>query len=101
MQIRSLAFAAASIASLILVPVGAASAENGVTADTIVFGQAAVLTGPAAALGQGMKTGMNAAFDEINKKGGVRGRKLKLISADDGYEDVVTATHVKRPCADE
>jgi len=86
MQMKSLAFAAASIASFILVPVGVASAENGVTADTIVFGQAAVLTGPAAALGQGMKTGMNAAFDEINKKGGVHGRKLKLISADDGYE---------------
>src|SRR5437762_7958596 len=33
-----------------------------------------------------MKTGMNAAFDEINKKGGVQGRKLKLISMDDGYE---------------
>lgn len=86
MQMKSLAFAAASIASFILVPVGAASAEDGVTADTIMFGQAAVLTGPAAALGQGMKAGMNAAFDEINKKGGVHGRKLKLISADDGYE---------------
>jgi ABC-type branched-subunit amino acid transport system substrate-binding protein len=81
-----LVFAAASIASFVLAPVAGASAEDGVTADTIVFGQAAVLTGPAAALGQGMKTGMNAAFDEINKKGGVHGRKLKLISADDGYE---------------
>ena len=56
------------------------------TADSIVFGQAAVLSGPASALGQGMKTGMNAAFDEINKKGGIHGRKIKLISADDGYE---------------
>jgi len=40
MQMKSLAFAAASIASFILVPVGAASAEDGVSADTIVFGQA-------------------------------------------------------------
>jgi branched-chain amino acid transport system substrate-binding protein len=86
MQIRSWVFAAASIASFILATTATASAEDGVTADTIVFGQAAVLTGPAAALGQGMKTGMNAAFDEINKKGGIHGRKLKLISADDGYE---------------
>ena len=86
MQIRSWMFAAASIASFILATTAAASAEDGVTADTIVFGQAAVLSGPAAALGQGMKTGMNAAFDEINKKGGIHGRKLKLISADDGYE---------------
>jgi branched-chain amino acid transport system substrate-binding protein len=77
---------AAAIASLALVSIANARAEDGVTSDTIVFGQPAVLSGPAAALGQGMKTGLNAAFDEINKKGGVHGRKLKLISADDGYE---------------
>jgi branched-chain amino acid transport system substrate-binding protein len=86
MQMRSLLFVAASIVSFVLACGTAASAEDGVTGDAIVFGQAAVLTGPAAALGQGMKVGMNAAFDEINKKGGVHGRKLKLISADDGYE---------------
>ena len=60
--------------------------EDGVTADTIVLGQAAVLSGPASALGLGMKAGMNAAFEEINKKGGIHGRKLKLNSVDDGYE---------------
>ncbi|MFL5060921.1 MAG: ABC transporter substrate-binding protein [Xanthobacteraceae bacterium] len=64
----------------------AAWAEDGVGADTIVFGQAAVLEGPASALGQGMRTGIQAAFDEANAKGGVHGRKLKLISRDDGYE---------------
>jgi ABC-type branched-subunit amino acid transport system substrate-binding protein len=64
----------------------AAFAEDGVTADTIVFGQAAVLTGPASALGLGMQVGLQAAFEEINKQGGVHGRKLKLVSADDGYE---------------
>jgi ABC-type branched-subunit amino acid transport system substrate-binding protein len=63
-----------------------AMAENGVTDDTITFGQAAVLEGPASALGKGMRVGLQAAFDEINKAGGVHGRKLKLISLDDGYE---------------
>jgi ABC-type branched-subunit amino acid transport system substrate-binding protein len=63
-----------------------ALAEDGVSADTIVFGQAAVLEGPASALGIGMRTGLQAAFDEINAKGGVHGRKLKLISENDGYE---------------
>ena len=86
MQITRLARAAASVASLVVLSVAAASAEDGITADTITFGQPAVLSGPAAALGQGMKVGLNAAFEEINKKGGVHGRKLKLISADDGYE---------------
>jgi len=63
-----------------------ASAEDGVTADTVMFGQAAVLEGPASALGQGMKFGLQASFDEMNKKGAIHGRKLKLISVDDGYE---------------
>jgi branched-chain amino acid transport system substrate-binding protein len=63
-----------------------AAAEDGVTADSIMFGQAAVLEGPASALGQGMRAGIQAAFDEVNAKGGVHGRKLKLTSRDDGYE---------------
>jgi ABC-type branched-subunit amino acid transport system substrate-binding protein len=86
MSSRYSGFAAASIASCILMLATPALAEDGVTADTIVFGQAAVLSGPTAALGLGMKTGLNAAFEEINKKGGVHGRKLKLTSLDDGYE---------------
>jgi branched-chain amino acid transport system substrate-binding protein len=86
MQFKSLVLATASFGMLILSAGASALAEDGVSADTVTFGQAAVLSGPASALGQGMKTGMNAAFDEINKKGGIHGRKIKLISADDGYE---------------
>jgi len=33
-----------------------------------------------------MRTGLQAAFDEVNAKGGVHGRKLKLVSENDGYE---------------
>jgi len=86
MELKALVRTTASIASLVLLSVAPVSAEDGVTTDAIVLGQAAVLSGPAAALGQGMKTGMQAAFDEINKKGGIHGRKLKLVSVDDGYE---------------
>lgn len=67
-------------------PIATAFAEDGVTADTVLFGQAAVLTGPASALGLGMQFGIQAAFDEVNRRGGVNGRKLKLVSVDDGYE---------------
>jgi branched-chain amino acid transport system substrate-binding protein len=63
-----------------------ASAEDGISSDTITFGQAAPLDGPAAALGTGMRAGITAAFEEANKNGGVNGRKLKLLSRDDGYE---------------
>ncbi len=90
------AFAVASFASCILMLGSPALAEDGVTADQVVFGQAAALAGPAAALGTGMKAGLNAAFDEANKKGGVHGRKLKLISIDDGYEPVKSIAATKK-----
>ncbi|MBR1155111.1 ABC transporter substrate-binding protein [Bradyrhizobium sp. JYMT SZCCT0428] len=73
-----------------------ASAENGVSADKIVFGQAAALDGPASALGQGMKIGLEAAFAEINKAGGVKGRKLELKSVDDGYEPTKSIEAAKK-----
>lgn len=65
---------------------GTCFAHNGVTADKIVLGQSCALSGPAEALGTGMKTGLLAAFEEINDAGGVNGRKIELISKDDGYE---------------
>lgn len=60
-------------------------AETGVAADKIVLGQAAVFEGPASALGLGMRDGLMAAFAEANKKG-INGRKLELLTQDDGYE---------------
>jgi ABC-type branched-subunit amino acid transport system substrate-binding protein len=73
-----------------------AAAENGVTADKIVIGQVAALSGPAAALGQGMREGILAAFAEANAAGGVKGRKLELISEDDGYEPAKSVTAAKK-----
>ena len=71
-------------------------AEDGVSADKIVFGQATALDGPASALGQGMKMGLEAAFAEVNKAGGVKGRKLELKSVDDGYEPTKSIEAVKK-----
>jgi len=82
--------------ALIITLANGAAAEDGVSANQIVFGQAAVLDGPASALGQGMRRGLNAAFDEQNAKGGVHGRKLKLISVDDGYEPDKSIVAVKK-----
>jgi branched-chain amino acid transport system substrate-binding protein len=72
-------------ASLLLAS-AASAADPGVAADKIVFGQVAALDGPASALGLGMREGLRAAFAEANAKGGVKGRKLELVSKDDGYE---------------
>ncbi|HEV2955742.1 MAG TPA: ABC transporter substrate-binding protein [Xanthobacteraceae bacterium] len=86
MFLRRCGAAAALAGALALAPANPAAAEDGVSADSITFGQAAVLDGPASALGQGMRAGIRAAFEEVNARSGVHGRKLKLISRDDGYE---------------
>ena len=62
------------------------AAEPGIDAERILFGQSAALTGPASGLGQAMRAGIEAAFHEANRSGGVYGRRLELVSLDDGYE---------------
>jgi ABC-type branched-subunit amino acid transport system substrate-binding protein len=63
-----------------------AATSVGVTDTTIVIGQSAAFSGPAAKLGESMREGGLAYFDEVNRQGGVHGRKIELISLDDGYE---------------
>ena len=77
-------------------PRPASAEEEGVTADTIWFGQAAALAGPSSALGQGMRHGILAAFEQVNAAGGIHGRKLKLISRDDGYDPDRSLYQTKR-----
>jgi ABC-type branched-subunit amino acid transport system substrate-binding protein len=48
-----------------------------------------------------MKVGLEAAFAEVNKAGGVKGRKLELRSVDDGYEPTKSIEAVKKLLADE
>ena len=66
---------------------GAADAAvPGVTATSIRFGQSAAFSGPAQELGRNMRLGIEAAFHEANRGGGVHGRSLELVSRDDAYE---------------
>jgi ABC-type branched-subunit amino acid transport system substrate-binding protein len=63
-----------------------AAAVAGVFPDKMVFGQVAVFEGPASALGVGMRDGIRSAFAEVNAAGGIKGRKLELVSRNDDYE---------------
>jgi ABC-type branched-subunit amino acid transport system substrate-binding protein len=62
----------------------AVSAENGVHAGEVVIGQSASLSGGAAEVGQQVRDGALAYFELVNRKGGVNGRKIRLLSLDDG-----------------
>lgn len=50
-----------------------AHAENGITDTEILLGQTAVFDGPASALGQGMRAGLESCFNEVNATGGAMG----------------------------
>lgn len=61
----------------------------------IKVGMSAVFTGPAEALGNGMKNGVEAYFNHVNKSGGVNGAQIKFISKDDGYEPAKTGPNMR------
>ncbi len=71
-------------------------AVRGVTDKEIRFGISAPFSGPAKELGRQMKLGIDTAFNRANEAGGVEGRMLKLIAADDGYEPTRTAETMKQ-----
>ncbi len=60
--------------------------QPGVSDERILFGQSAAFSGPAQELGISMRLGIQAAFHEVNRAGGVHGRRLELASLDDVYE---------------
>jgi branched-chain amino acid transport system substrate-binding protein len=69
---------------------------RGVTAEEIRFGISAPFSGPTQELGNHMRIGIEAAFRSANANGGVHGRLLRLVAADDGYEPIRTASAMKQ-----
>ncbi|RBO52007.1 ABC transporter substrate-binding protein [Rhodovulum sp. BSW8] len=99
-----LAFAIALAASLLglSTPLLATSgATSGSDRSVVRFAQVAALEGPAGALGQGLRLGLLAAFEEANRAGGVNGRKIRMDSFDDGYEPTRSAAEVEKMLADD
>ena len=69
--------------------VGTAMAQKdtrGVSATEIVLGMHTDLSGPAATYGVSSSNAVKMRFDELNEKGGVHGRKIKLIVEDTQYQ---------------
>ncbi len=106
-RIRALAALVAGVAILVAACTGAAPDDDvttgtseapataptvgdqgtpGVSDDRVLFGQSAAFSGPAQALGHAMRLGIEAAFAEQNRAGGVHGRTLELVTRDDRYE---------------
>ncbi len=79
-----------------LVATAAGAEAPGVTPGRILFGQSAALGGPTADLGNEMRRGILAAFEEVNRTGGVGGRRLELRSYDDRYEPELAIANTRR-----
>lgn len=52
----------------------------------IKIGMSSAFSGPAGKLGINMKAGIESYFNKVNDNGGIKGRTLRLITRDDGYE---------------
>ena len=89
--------AAETLSSPLLVNEASRRGESsvGVTETEVLLGQSAPLTGPAAEIGRQMKLGANAYFQSVNEQGGVYGRKIRMISLDDGYEPEKAAANTR------
>ncbi len=88
------------LAAAILIPARADDIP-GVGEERILFGQSAAFSGPAEALGRGMRLGIRTAFEECNRTGGVHDRRLELVSLDDAYEPELAIDNTRRLIRDE
>ena len=90
-------FLQSSAAAAFAATSGSARADNapGVTDAEIKIGQTMPYSGPASAYGVIGRTEA-AYFKMINEQGGINGRKINLISLDDGYSPPKTVEQVRR-----
>lgn len=86
--IAASALAGALMAHALILQARAASVvpAAGVSPHKIVVASLLDLSGPLGAEGQAIRNGLSMAFDEINKKGGINGRKIELRIEDTGYD---------------
>src|SRR5213594_810098 len=65
---------------------GAQKETRGVSKTEIVLGMHTDLSGPAATYGVSSSNAVKMRFDDVNEKGGIAGRKIKLIIEDTQYQ---------------
>jgi ABC-type branched-subunit amino acid transport system substrate-binding protein len=68
---------------LALAPAAPARAE-----EEILLGMSAAFSGPSRGLGIELYRGSQACFEDVNARGGVHGRKIRLKVYDDGYNPI-------------
>ncbi len=82
------------MSQLILAALLAVAAPLCLAAD-IVIAQVAPFTGPLAPTGLHLRAGAQLYIDQINAKGGIQGKRLALVSRDDGYKAADTLSQTR------
>ncbi len=83
-MIRTLLPAAALAGAAALVLTGCEhGGDSPAAANEILVGEVGSMTGPDATFGQGEHKALQLAFDQINERGGIKGKKLRLLTVDD------------------
>ncbi len=95
MKRRSLLATAGAALAASRIPAAHAATLVGVTDTEIKIGHTIPYSGPASAYGV-IGQGHTAFFKRVNDKGGIAGRKINLISLDDGYAPPKTVEQVRR-----
>jgi branched-chain amino acid transport system substrate-binding protein len=83
-------------AAAVALAYGPARAQIGVSAGDIRIGQTAALTGPLSFANLSANGAAMAHLSEINAKGGIGGRQVKLVTLDDMYDPAKAGANVKQ-----
>jgi ABC-type branched-subunit amino acid transport system substrate-binding protein len=90
---RALAFAHAFLAS--------AALAQGITGSQVTIGQTVALSGSVGEHGRALTLGAQAYFDKVNRAGGVRGRKIALVTLDDAGDSKRALDNARKLIADQ
>lgn len=72
------------------------SAEPGIGRNTIRIGQSAGVTGPVAGSVKEQISGAQVYLNTVNAAGGINGRKIELVTYDDGFDAKRTPDNVRK-----
>lgn len=69
---------------------------TGVTAEEVKIGMSAAFKGAIAGLGVDYYRGSQAFYEEVNSKGGIAGRKIRVVPLDDSYDPALALNNTVR-----
>jgi branched-chain amino acid transport system substrate-binding protein len=98
-RLRVIALAAG--ASLVLLGVAGTAGSAGKQGGEVWLAEISPLTGPLSFVGVDNRAGVTAAVNEINRRGGIRGRRVRVQVFDDGSNPSQAVSHMNRIADDD